>query len=76
MVAEGLRLMAVGMFTVFAFLILLVGLMELSAAFFERTVHWFAEDEPASDPSTPGGNEDEVAVAIALAEAKRTGQRV
>jgi sodium pump decarboxylase gamma subunit len=76
MVAEGLRLMAVGMFTVFAFLVLLVGLMKLSAAFFERTVHWFAEDEPASGPSPPRDNDDEVAVAIALAEAMRRGQRV
>ncbi len=46
MIPEGLRLMAVGMFTVFAFLTLLVGLMNASAVFFERFSDRFPEDTP------------------------------
>ena len=71
-----LRKMAVGMVTVFAFLILLVGLMKLSAVFFEATAHRFAKDEPASAPPAQANHDDEVAVAIALALAMRRGQRV
>ncbi len=74
MMLEGVRLMAVGMFTVFAFLILLVGLIKLSAVFFDANAHWFSEDEPVG---ADGSNDDaEIAVAIVLAEAKRRGQRV
>ena len=76
---EGLRLMTVGMFTVFAFLTLLVGLMKASAAFFEANAHRFPEDEPAAvkpRASNNSKNEEEVAVAIAVASAMRRGQRV
>jgi Na+-transporting methylmalonyl-CoA/oxaloacetate decarboxylase gamma subunit len=74
MMLEGLRLMAVGMFTVFAFLIFLVGLIKLSAIFFDANAHWFSEDEPAG--AARSENDAEIAVAIVLAEAKRQGQRV
>ncbi|MCH7598968.1 MAG: OadG family protein [Myxococcales bacterium] len=76
MMLEGLRLMAVGMFTVFAFLTLLVGLMHLSAVFFEANAHRFAEDEPVSATSTRANHDDEIALAIALAEAMRQGRIV
>ena len=75
MLMEGVRLMAVGMFTVFAFLTLLVGLMKVMAAFFEANAHRFPEDVPAE--TTPARADDgDVALAIALAEAMRNGQKV
>ena len=76
---EGVRLMAVGMFTVFAFLTLLVGIMKASAAFFEANAHRFPEAEPAGSASkrpNRAGNDDEIALAIALARARREGRRV
>jgi sodium pump decarboxylase gamma subunit len=79
MMEEGARLMAVGMFTVFAFLTLLVGVMKVSAAFFEANAHRFPEDEPAAAGPQRTNNtksDDEIAVAIALASATRRGQRV
>lgn len=79
MMLEGVRLMVVGMFTVFAFLTLLVGLMKASAAFFEANAHRFPEEEPAaakSQRSNDSKNDEEIAVAIALAAAMRRGQRV
>lgn len=79
MMLEGARLMIVGMFTVFAFLSLLVGLMKLSAAFFEANAHRFPEAQPvagATKRSNDPRGEEEVAVAIALASAMRHGQRL
>ncbi len=79
MMLEGARLMVVGMFTVFAFLTLLVGLMKVSAAFFEANAHRFPEDEPtAARPKRSGEpkSDEEIAVAIALASAMKRGQRV
>ncbi|MAG31103.1 MAG: hypothetical protein CL908_09465 [Deltaproteobacteria bacterium] len=73
MMSEGLRLMAVGMFTVFAFLILLVVMMRASAAFFEANAHLFPEEAPDAGRS---GNDEELAVVLALVEAARRGQRV
>ena len=78
MVVEGLRLMAVGMFTVFAFLTLLVGLMHASAAFFEANAHRFP-DEDSDDSSADrqaNGRDEEVAIALAVIEATRRGQKV
>ncbi len=78
MIQEGVRLMVVGMFTVFAFLTLLVGMMKLSAAFFEANAHRFPEAEPAGTRPKRTNNtqsDDEIAVAIALASATRRGQR-
>ena len=75
MLMEGVRLMAVGMFTVFAFLTLLVGLMKAMAAFFEANAHRFPEEAPAE--AKPARSDDgDVALAIALADAMRNGQKV
>lgn len=76
MLTEGFRLMAVGMFTVFAFLTLLVGMMRASAAFFEANAHRFPEAEPSDPRPARAGNEEELAVVLALAEAARRGQNV
>ena len=76
MLLEGLRLMAVGMTTVFVFLTLLVGLMHASAAFFEANAHRFPESDPGGPGSSDAGQDQEVAIAIAVAEASRRGQGI
>jgi sodium pump decarboxylase gamma subunit len=76
MITEGLRLMAVGMFTVFAFLTLLVGLMKVSAAFFEKFADRFPEEALGESAVARLGNDSEVALALAVAEAHRRGQKV
>lgn len=76
MLTEGFRLMAVGMFTVFAFLTLLVVMMRASAAFFEANAHRFPEAEPDDARPARAGNDEELAVVLALAEAARRGQSV
>ena len=76
MVQEGVRLMVVGMFTVFAFLTLLVTLMRASAAFFEAQAHRFPDESGGAAGRKGGGSEEEIAVVIAAAEASRRGQRV
>ena len=73
---EGLRLMAVGMITVFAFLTLLVAMMQASAAFFEANEHRFPDDTDESTSSGGSTHDDEIAVAIAVAEASRRGQGI
>jgi Na+-transporting methylmalonyl-CoA/oxaloacetate decarboxylase gamma subunit len=77
-VVEGLRLMAVGMFTVFAFLTLLVALMAGSAAFFEANAHRFSDDDSdgSSTDRKDNGRDEEVAIALAVIEATRRGQKV
>lgn len=75
MMIEGVRLMAVGMFTVFAFLGLLVGLMKVSAAYFEANADRFPEPEPERARASRA-DDGELALAIALAEAARQGRRV
>lgn len=76
MILEGLRLMAVGMFTVFAFLTLLVGVMKASAIFFERFADHFPEDASKEPAARRSGNDGEVALALVVAEAYRRGQRI
>ncbi len=77
MILEGFRLMAVGMFTVIAFLTLLVGVMKGSAIFFERFTDHFPEDASKEPVATRSGNNDgEVALALVVAEAYRRGQRI
>ena len=78
MLAEGARLMVVGMFTVFAFLTLLVGVMKASAVFFAAFGAYFPEDEPESlqNRGAGSGGDEEIALVLALAHAKQTGQRV
>lgn len=67
---QGLVLMVVGMATVFAFLVLLVAAMQLSASFFRKFAHWFPEEEsaPAAAATDPVA---EIAVALAAVRAKR-----
>ncbi|MDH3981956.1 MAG: OadG family transporter subunit [Kiritimatiellaceae bacterium] len=70
---QGVTLMVIGMATVFAFLVLLIGAMSGSAAFFSKFAHLFPEEVKATpkkatsavDPST------EIAVALAAIRAKR-----
>jgi len=76
MITEGLRLMAVGMFTVFAFLTLLVGLMKGSAAFFEKFADRFPDEASGEAAVVRSGNDGEIALALAVAEAYRRGQKV
>lgn len=80
MLVEGFRLMAVGMFTVFAFLTMLVGLMHVSSAFFEANAHRFPDEDADASPNDRenSARDEEVAVAIvlAVAEATRRGQKV
>ncbi len=75
MLVEGLRLMAVGMTTVFAFLSLLVVLMHGSAAFFRTFADAFPEAAPAPPPRVqahPTADEDaELAVVLAAVAAHR-----
>ena len=61
------------MATVFAFLVFLVAAMSVSAAFFQRFAHRFAEDPPTDGPST-GAPDEPVVVAIAAAY-MRSGSR-
>jgi len=73
MIAEGFRLMFVGMGIVFIFLVLMVLLMNGAAKFFETSAHWFEEEEQVVAPRQVFVKpvEDEltsVAVAIAAAE--------
>ena len=63
---QGLVVLALGMATVFAFLVLLVAAMSISAAFFQRFAHRFADNPPTDGPST-GAPDEAVAVAIAAA---------
>ena len=69
MMLEGVRLMAVGMLTVFTFLTLLVALMHASARFFAAHAERFPD--PVSDPDPGAGDESDRALAIALAWAAR-----
>ena len=74
MLNEGLELMAVGMTTVFGFLMLLVGLMQISGAYFQRRPPE-ASAEAALGPQTASAQIGaEVAAAIAAAyEYRRRG---
>ena len=75
MVLEGVRLMAVGMFTVFAFLTLLVGAMHAMAAFVAANADRFPEEAP-EPTGAARSNEGEIALAIAVADALRRGRKV
>jgi oxaloacetate decarboxylase (Na+ extruding) subunit gamma len=69
--AQGLVLLVIGMATVFAFLVLLVIAMQLSAVFFKKFAHLFPEEvvqtatAPAANPAAA------IAVALAAIRAKR-----
>jgi Na+-transporting methylmalonyl-CoA/oxaloacetate decarboxylase gamma subunit len=81
MMMEGVRLMAVGMFAVFTFLTLLVGLMKASAAIFQAHAHRFPEELARPAVRAVAGaqaaeDQAELALAIALARAGRAGRRI
>jgi sodium pump decarboxylase gamma subunit len=64
---DGVWLMIIGMATVFAFLTLLVGTMQASAAFFHSYGHLFPEPEPPTPRrSLPAGDPSpDIAVVLA-----------
>ncbi len=72
-IMDGVFLMVIGMTTVFIFLVLLIGAMNGSTAFFRKFAHLFPEETkaapkkaaPATDPSA------EIAVVMAAIRAKR-----
>ncbi|MCR9096157.1 MAG: OadG family protein [bacterium] len=71
MLADGIRLMAIGMVTVFGFLTVLVALMAAQAAFFRAFSGRFADE---ASGEAPPADDDEVALAIAIAHARRLGR--
>ena len=68
LVSQGVTLMVIGMATVFAFLVLLIGAMKASAAYFKKFADRYTEPET---PVKVSGGDVEVAVAIAAIRAKR-----
>ena len=70
MLADGIRLMAVGMITVFGFLTILVAVMAAQAAFFQAFSARFADE---ASGIAPPADDDGVALAIAIAHARRHG---
>ncbi|MDD3275705.1 MAG: OadG family protein [Kiritimatiellales bacterium] len=66
---EGLVLMVVGMGTVFAFLVLLVVAMQLSAKFFTKFAYLFPEAAPKNSKPAAVADFSEIAVAIAAVKA-------
>ncbi|HWV58133.1 MAG TPA: OadG family protein [Longimicrobiales bacterium] len=80
MILEGLRLVVLGMVTVFVFLILLVWLMSGSAWFFRRFGHLFPEPSPLASPTAAavdagGADRARVAAMIAAVHAHRARRR-
>jgi len=69
---QGLVLMAIGMATVFVFLVLMIIAMNCSAAFFRKFAHLFPEEQPAaSKKAAPVDPAAQIAVALAAIRAKR-----
>jgi oxaloacetate decarboxylase (Na+ extruding) subunit gamma len=69
---EGIILMVIGMATVFAFLVLLILAVNLSAAFFQKFSHLFPERASIPVAPKPAADLDaEVAVVLAAIKAKR-----
>lgn len=71
LLSQGGTLMVIGMATVFAFLVLLIGAMNVSAAYFKKFADRFAEPETPVKRVSSGGGDVEVAVALAAIRAKR-----
>ena len=72
LMTQGLVLMAIGMATVFVFLVLMIIAMNGSAAFFRKFAHLFPEETPAaSKPKAAVDTTAEIAVALAAIKAKR-----
>jgi sodium pump decarboxylase gamma subunit len=70
LISQGGTLMVIGMATVFAFLVLLIGAMKASAAYFRKFADRYEEPEAPVKVSR-GGGDVEVAVALAAIRAKR-----
>lgn len=69
---QGIVLMVIGMATVFAFLVLMVWIMNSTAVFFRKFAHLFPEEQPAAvKKSAPVDPVAEIAVALAAIKAKR-----
>ena len=69
---QGLVLMAIGMITVFVFLVLMIAAMSGSAAFFRKFAHLFPEQTSAAPrKSAPADPVAEIAVALAAIKSKR-----
>ena len=77
MLFEGINLMVVGMTTVFSFLALLVIVMQVSARFFERFGDRWPDAAVATgdSDSTPGTQNEEIAVVLAAITAHRGQKR-
>ncbi len=69
--AEGFVLLIIGMVTVFAFLQLMVMIMNLSAKFFIKFAHLFPEAKSVPAAPAPSFDFTEIAVAIAAVKAHR-----
>lgn len=70
--AEGFVLLVIGMVTVFAFLQLMVFVMNLSAGFFVKFASRFPEENKAGEAKTPAAADfTEIAVAVAAVKALR-----
>ena len=67
---EGMTLMVVGMSIVFAFLVVLIGVMSLSR-FFERFSYLLPDSVPttAAKPSGQAASDEAVRIAVAIAAA-------
>ncbi len=71
---DGLRLMAVGMFVVFCFLVLLIWAMRASARVFGRFAYLFPEQPLSSSPTGPSQTDHtEIAIAVAAVKARIKG---
>ena len=73
LIAEGLRLMVIGMFVVFCFLSLLVLTMNLSARFFKTFADYFP-DTPAPKTNQSASPDSDTEIAVVLAAVKHYTQ--
>lgn len=75
MILEGLQVMLIGMTVVFSFLLILVGLMNMAARFFEKFSDRFpfaiVENPIHEVEHQPGIQLSEIALAVAVAHSRR-----
>lgn len=70
MITEGLRLLVVGMVSVFAFLMLMVIAMRVSAAVCAKLECFFPKKMPPAPLAAGGNTEAEIALAVAVAKTR------
>jgi len=70
MITEGLRLLVVGMVSVFAFLMLMVIAMRVSAVVCAKLECFFPKKTPPAPLATGGNTEAEIALAVAVAKTR------